>query len=43
LFPKENEKDYNTFMEKYKDDELTKDIIFISVEDINDVLGMVFQ
>jgi len=43
LFPKENEKDYNTFMEKYKDDELTKGIIFISVEDINDVLGMVFQ
>ena len=43
LFPKENEKDYNTFMEKYKDDELTKDIIFISVEDIQDVLAMVFQ
>jgi len=43
LFPKENEKDYNTFMEKYKDDELTKDIIFISVEDINDVLAMVFE
>jgi ATP-dependent Lon protease len=43
LFPKENEKDYNTFMEKYKDDELTKDIIFISVEDINDVLSMVFE
>jgi ATP-dependent Lon protease len=43
LYPKENEKDYNTFMEKYKDDELTKDIIFISVEDINDVLAMVFE
>jgi ATP-dependent Lon protease len=42
LFPKENEKDYNTFMEKYKDDELTKGIIFISVEDINDVLAVVF-
>ena len=42
LFPKENEKDYNTFMEKYKDDELTKDILFISVEDIHDVLSMVF-
>ena len=43
LFPKENEKDYNTFMEKYKDDDLTKDILFISVEDIHDVLAMVFQ
>ena len=42
LFPKENEKDYNTFMEKYKDDELTKDITFISVDDINDVLAIVF-
>lgn len=43
LFPKENEKDFNTFMEKYKDDELTKDIMFISVEDIHDVLSMVFE
>jgi ATP-dependent Lon protease len=43
LFPKENEKDFNKFMEKYKDDELTKDIVFISVEDIHDVLSMVFE
>ena len=43
LFPKENEKDFNKFMEKYKDDELTKDITFISVEDIHDVLSMVFE
>ena len=43
LFPKENEKDFNSFMEKYKDDELTKDIIFITVEDIHDVLSMVFE
>jgi len=43
LFPKENEKDFNTFMDKYKDDELTKDIIFISVEDIHDVLAIVFE
>jgi ATP-dependent Lon protease len=43
LFPKENEKDFNKFMDKYKDDELTKDIVFISVEDIHDVLSMVFE
>jgi ATP-dependent Lon protease len=43
LFPKENEKDFNKFMEKYKDDELTKDIVFICVEDIHDVLSMVFE
>jgi ATP-dependent Lon protease len=43
LFPKENEKDFNKFMDKYKDDELTKDIVFICVEDIHDVLSMVFE
>jgi ATP-dependent Lon protease len=43
LFPKENEKDFNTFMEKYKDDELTKDIEFISVENINDVFNVAFE
>lgn len=43
LFPKENEKDFNTFMEKYKDDELTKGIEFISVENINDIFNVAFE
>jgi len=42
IYPKENEKDYISFMEKYKDDELTKGIIFHSVEHIDEVFDKVF-
>jgi ATP-dependent Lon protease len=43
LYPKENEKDFVSFMEKYKDDELTKGIVFYSVEHIYEVFGKVFE
>ena len=43
IFPKENEKDFDSFMEKYTYDELTKGIKFHSVEHIEDVLDMVFE
>jgi ATP-dependent Lon protease len=43
LFPKENKKDYDSFIEKYKDDEIIKDIIFHSVETIYDVFELVFE
>jgi ATP-dependent Lon protease len=43
LYPKENQKDYDSFIEKYKDDELTKGIKFHSVETIEDVFGFVFE
>ncbi len=43
IYPKENQKDYNTFMEKYKNDELTKGIQFHSVETIEEVLELVFE
>ncbi len=43
IYPKENQKDYDTFMEKYKDDELTKGIKFHSVETIKEVLELVFE
>ena len=43
LYPKENSKDYESFMEKYKNDELTKGITFHSVETINDVFSLVFE
>jgi ATP-dependent Lon protease len=43
IFPKENEKDFDSFMEKYKDDELTKGIKFHSVEHIDDVFDKVFE
>ena len=43
IFPKENQKDYDSFMEKYKDDELTKGIKFYSVVTIQDVFELVFE
>ncbi len=43
IYPKENQKDYDSFMEKYKDDELTKGIKFNAVETIEDVFGLVFE
>jgi len=43
IFPKENVKDYDSFMEKYKDSELTNGIIFHSVETIEEVFELVFD
>jgi len=43
LYPKENSKDYESFMEKYKNDELTNGIKFHSVETINEVFSLVFE
>jgi ATP-dependent Lon protease len=43
IYPKENEKDFNGFMEKYKDDELTKGIKFHSFSHINEVFEIVFE
>jgi endopeptidase La len=43
IFPKENRKDYDSFMEKYKDSELTNGITFHSVETIEEVFELVFD
>jgi ATP-dependent Lon protease len=43
LFPVENKKDYNKFFEKYKDDELIKDIKFYPVNQIQEVFEIVFE
>ena len=43
IYPKENQKDYNNFMDKYKDDELTKGIMFHCVETIEEVFELVFE
>ena len=43
IFPKENQKDYDSFMEKYKDDELTNGISFHPVETIEEVFKLVFE
>lgn len=43
IYPKENKKDYDSFMEKYKDDELINCIKFNAVETIEEVFGLVFE
>ena len=43
LYPKENQKDHDSFMEKYKDDELTNGIKFYPVETIQHVFELVFE
>ena len=41
IFPHENEKDYNEFLEKYNDDSLN-DIKFYSVKTIQEVFELIF-
>jgi len=43
IFPKENEKDYKTFVDKYKDKHLLDSIKFHSVENIHQVLNLIFE
>jgi ATP-dependent Lon protease len=43
LFPGENEKDFNKFLDKYKDSELVKDVVFHKVNHINNVFELVFE
>jgi len=43
LFPLENEKDFDKFMEKYKNSEIIEGIIFHKVNHINDVFELVFE
>ena len=43
LYPKENQKDYDSFIKKYKDDELTNGIKFYPVETIQQVFELVFE
>ena len=43
IFPKENEKQYNLFLEKYKEkDIIPEETKFTSVEDISEVLKLVY-
>ena len=43
IYPNENKKDYDKFMEKYKDDEIIKDIYFFGVSRIEEVFELVFE
>jgi len=42
IFPKDNEKDFNKFMEKYGEKDVVKNIVFHQVTDIKEVLDLVF-
>ena len=42
IFPKQNEKAFNKFMEKYGEKDVVKNIIFHPVSTINEVLDLVF-
>ena len=42
IYPKENNKDFKQFMEKFEEKEEVKNIIFHEVESIDDVLKLVF-
>jgi ATP-dependent Lon protease len=43
IFPKENEKDYNEFIEKYKDADLIKGVQFYPVSNIQEVFELIFD
>jgi endopeptidase La len=43
IYPTENEKDYKSFMEKYENKDIVKDIIFHPVSNINEVFELVFE
>jgi ATP-dependent Lon protease len=43
IYPQENKKDFNKFMEKYADKPFVSDIQFISVERIEEVIPLIFQ
>ena len=43
IYPEENKKDYETFIEKYKGTDLLKNIIFNSVKNIDQVFELIFE
>jgi endopeptidase La len=43
IFPKENESDYNKFIEKYKDEDIINNIKFVSVNTIEEVFDIIFE
>ena len=43
IYPTENEKDYKSFMEKYENNDIIKDIVFHPVNNINEVFELVFE
>ena len=43
IYPKENEKDFNEFYEKYKDNKILEGIVFHSVSHIDEVLELILE
>jgi ATP-dependent Lon protease len=43
IYPKENEKDYQKFIEKYKDNSILEGVDFVSVERIEEVFDVIFE
>ena len=43
IYPEENDKDYQNFVEKYKDSDLLKDVVFHKVNKIEEVFEILFQ
>jgi ATP-dependent Lon protease len=43
IFPKENEKDFNEFYEKYKDDDILKDVSFYPISNVEEALNLILD
>jgi len=43
IYPKENQIDYNQFVEKYKDSDFIKEVSFFAVEEISEVFQLIFE
>ena len=43
IYPKDNEKDYKTFVEKYKDNPILDGVDFVSVYKIEEVFNIIFE
>ena len=43
IFPKENEKDFKEFYEKYKDSDILKDVSFYPINHVNEALNLILE
>ena len=43
IYPKENQIDYNQFIDKYKDADFVKEVTFYAVDEISEVFNLIFE
>ena len=43
IFPKENEKDFNEFYEKYKEEDILKDVSFYPISNVEEALNLILE